>query len=176
MAQLGGRTIRTLVTSLEALSDDGKLVLMFDREESGNVRIRTRLPWESAWANNGSSFQLGARNARLLGKLFESSDVSYSRSELDEIETSDFTADAPPDSDAAAQAQADYEARCTELDIERARAANIQQEFILDHSRDKHITADVPGCPSCEAKVIPSVMPERPSDEDGESDPDDLPL
>ena len=63
MAQLGGRTIRTLVTSLEALSDDGKLVLMFDREESGNVKIRTRLPWESAWANNGSSFQLGARNA-----------------------------------------------------------------------------------------------------------------
>ena len=179
MAQLGGRSIRTLVTSLEALSDDGQFVLMFDTSGETGTVVKTRRPWESTWGSELPTFTLDRRSSQMLAKVLTGDDASYQRVDLEGIATSDFRGENPDTSAAAeAQAKADYEARCTELDIERARAANIQQEFILDHSRDKHVTGDVPGCPSCEAKVIPSVMPERDPglDSIGDDDAEDIPF
>jgi len=142
---------------LELLSDDGEHVLMLDSVDGlggGGVTFKTRRPWESAWGSH-PTFTVNSRDADLVAKLVANQDAKYVERQLANIVTSDFSGKDPnPPEDEAAKLE--YEARCTELDIERARAANIQQEFILDHSRDKHITADVTGCPTCEAKVIPS--------------------
>ena len=154
MAQLGGKAVRTVITQLELLADDGSFVLMLDAITDGGAALKVRRPWESTWGSY-PTFTITRRDADIVAKLIAGQDGNYVRTQLDELPTSDFTGvDPNPPEDVAAQAE--YEARCTELDIERARAANIQQEFILDHSRDKHITADVTGCPTCEAKVITS--------------------
>ncbi len=130
----------------------------------GGVKFRTRNPWDSAWGSAQATFTVNKPDADILAKLVGNQDASYQRSTLDAIDATDFHGTNPNEVNEEAVAR-EVEARCAQLDIERAKAANVQQEFILDHSRDKHITADVPGCPSCEAKVIPSAPIERSSDD-----------
>lgn len=179
MAQLGGKSVRTLITSLEVLSDDGQHVLMFDTLDGlggGGVKIRVRRPWESAWASDAPTFTLDKPDGEILSKIVGNLDAHYQRMTLDTITPTDFTGTNPDVANEAEVARR-VEERCSQLDIERAKAANIQQEFILDHSRDKHVRGDVPGCPSCEAKVIASVLPESPSTpSDDDVDEDGMPF
>lgn len=178
MAQLGGRTLRSLVTSLELLSDDEKLVLMLDRQEDGSVRVRTRKPWESTWASEGDSFTLKAADARSVSALFGSQDVSWSRSTWDEITTNDFSKPNPDEANEAEVAR-QVEERCSQLDIERAKAANIAEEMELlrltlvrDHSLDKHITAAVEGCGPCDSAILASTFPGESFESDADEDED----
>lgn len=69
------------------------------------------------------------------------------------ITTSTFEA---PDINEEAVAK-EVEARCSQLDIERAKAANIAEEkdllaqtLIVQHMDDKHIREFVVGCSKCE--------------------------
>jgi hypothetical protein len=168
-ARLGGRTIRTIITQLEVLSDDGSLVAMFDRGEDGSVLLRTRLPHESPWKSETPRFSITKNDALTLGHLLMSADAQYRRVVIDEIDSSDFTAPAPETPEPSGTT-----ADCTQLDIERARAQNITEERellrlsnIRDHSLDKHIGSAVEGCPSCDERV-------RPGHGDGSLPEDDL--
>lgn len=157
-AQLSGRQVRTLVTELELLSNDETLVLRFGRNEDGSIVISTRKPHEDYWTM-GTQFSVGSKDARFLGLLLKSEDVSYGRAALDEIPAAHVKREKPAD-----VLEAELREKigdCSELDIERAKAANIAEEKELlllqlkrDHSLDKH-NPRVDGCPSCENEIHP---------------------
>lgn len=157
-AQLSGRETRTLITALELLSDDEEQVLMLNRQEDGSVILRTRQPYENAWSASGPRYEVKAEDARRLSQLLGSQDI-YSSSYLDDIPAKKISRNKPPE---VVEAElANKPAECTELDIERAKAENlkeqreiVQLELERDHAQDKHITADVPGCPACERKDL----------------------
>lgn len=159
-AQLSGRATRTLITSMEVLSDDEKQVLMLDRQEDGSIIIKTRAPHESPYYSDGPRWEVKAKDARILGALLRSEDQQYSETMLKEISSSKVTRDKPPE--VIEKELREKIGDCSELDIERAKAANLVEEkanLLLglerDHALDKHITADVPGCPACERKTNP---------------------
>jgi hypothetical protein len=151
MAQLGGKSIRTTIQSLEVLSDDGKQVLMFDTLESG-VKIRVRAAHESPWGSH-PTWMVSKSDAEILAKIVGGHDAQYNLSALTAITSSDFTADDVT----GAAIDAAVEARCSQLDIERAKAANIAEEkdllvktLVVQHLDDKHMTASITGCELCE--------------------------
>jgi len=151
MAQLGGKSIRTVVTSLEILSDDGKQVLMLDAQDGG-VKIRVRQAFESAWGSyNGWTVSKG--DAEIVAKIVANHDAQYNLSALNAISSTDFTAEDVR----GAAIEKEVEARCSQLDIERAKAANIAEEkdllaktLVVQHLDDKHMTASITGCELCE--------------------------
>jgi len=187
--RLGGRRARTLLTSLELLSTEETDVLAFARNDNGSITVQSRKTYESAWAANGPRYEIKAEDARVLGSLLRSEDQSHMTSRIDQIDVSSFEGREP---DEVIEARLrEKVGDCTELDIERAKAANLAEqrkvvelEMERDHSLDRHVTGDVPGCPACDRKVIPSATPggwDR-SDEDtvnGTTDPntgEDLPF
>ncbi len=163
MASLGGRNLRTIVTSLEVLADNGEDVLMFDRIEEaqgGGVKIRTRKVWESPWSYDGATFMVGRTDADILAKIVGGTDAQYQLGALQSISASDFTGKNPNvvDEDAVAK---EVEARCSQLDIERAKAANLAEEkevlartLTVQHMDNKH-DRDVEGCVMCENRIRP---------------------
>lgn len=157
-ARLGGRSIRTIITALEVLSDDGSLVAMFSRSEDGSASLRTRLPHEPSWGGESPRFSITKADAATLGHLLMSADAQYRLTTLNDIDASTFTGPAPERPEPSGTT-----ADCTQLDIERARAQNITEERellrlsnIRDHGLDKHVRAEIQGCESCENVVIPS--------------------
>src|SRR5512139_4069658 len=93
MGQLGGKSVRTLVTSLEILSDDGEHVLMVDSVDGlggGGVKFRVRRPWDSTWGSGFPTFTVAARDADVVAKLVGNTDAQYVRTALDAIDSSDF--------------------------------------------------------------------------------------
>jgi hypothetical protein len=155
MAQLGGKAIRTTIQSLEVLSDDGKQVLMFDTLESG-VKIRVRQPFESPWGQH-PTWVVSKADAEILAKLVGGHDAQYNTTTLAAITSSDFTGE-----DVRGDAiEKEVEARCSQLDIERAKAANLAEEqanlamqLRIQHLDDKH-PQDVEGCTLCENRIRP---------------------
>jgi hypothetical protein len=159
-ARLGGRTVRSLITSLEVLSDDEKQVLMLDRQEDGSIVIKTRAPHESAWSSNGPRFEVKAADARMLGSMLRSEDQNWNRTALEEIETADFTA--PEPEEVIEKRLREKVGECSELDIERAKAANlaeqrknIELEMERDHALNKHVGYRIDGCPACGRAIYP---------------------
>lgn len=187
MATLGGRSSVTRLTALEVLSDDGTLVLMFDRQDdAGSMVIKTRKPWESAWSSDGTRFSVLSQEAKLLGQLLSNGDVSYSRAQIEAINASDFTAQAPI-SVPGDQVPTSTEGDCTPLDIERAKAQNLKEErenILLqmerDHALDHHVGAMVPGCPACDRRIRPGYgdgsLPASEPTTEPTDDPSDLPF
>lgn len=158
-ARLGGIATRTQITSLELLSDNGEQVLMLDRQEDGSIIVKTRKPHESAWGSNGPRYEVKASDARLLGAMLTSQDQRYNNHVIEDISTVDFTAPEPEDVIEARLREKVGD--CTQLDIERAKAANLAEEkanLLLqlerDHSLDKH-NPMVDGCPTCERAIYP---------------------
>jgi hypothetical protein len=180
MAQLGGRSIRTLITALEVLSDDEKNVLMVNRNEDGSVQIKTRLRYASSWGSEGPTFAVKAEDARTLALLLGSQDASYHRTKLDDISSSDFSAEKPQE---VLDAEAgETPGDCTELDIERAKAANLTEQRAIvelelrrDHALDKHVGWEVEGCPSCDRSIRPGDGSLQDRVQTGESHADDGP-
>lgn len=178
MATLGGKSIRTIVTSLEVLSDDGKHVLMLDQASSdGGVRIRVRKTHDSKWGYDHPTFTVSKQDAEIVTKIVGSSDAQYIAERLRSIDSTDFTAPAPIDPD---EVERKIEERCSQLDIERAKAANMEEEkalltkrLIVQHMDDKHIRESVVGCPKCDSaaeRAFSRVLPVE-----GAGDDRDLP-
>jgi len=152
MAHLGGKSIRTVVTSLEVLSDDGKMVLMLDGSGDGVV-IKTRKIHESTYAYDLPRWTVTKRDTEVLAFVITNRDAQYSATQIAEISSSDFEGENVD----AAEVEKQVEARCSQLDIERAKAENIREEaelvkrqLVVQHMDDKHISADAPGCEMCE--------------------------
>jgi hypothetical protein len=158
MATLAGRAIRTVIHSLEVVSDDSQTVLMLDRGTDGSVVLKIRKAHEDSWSATGPRFNVVQSDAAILAQAINGSDVQYSRKAVEEVPVADFRLPNPE------PVEDPNKPDCSQLDIERARAENLREErevladqFRLDHSRDKHYSANVVGCPTCEAKVIPSI-------------------
>ena len=144
-AKLGGRSVRTILTSLELLSDNGEQVLMFDRQEDGSIVIKARAPYETAWASSGPRFEVAKYDAILLGGMLQSSDQQYNSSRLENIDSQDFKA---PEPEEVIEARLrEKVGDCTELDIERAKAANLAEqrrniERCMDSNRQRRNESD----------------------------------
>jgi hypothetical protein len=190
-AQLSGRTLRTLLTELELLSNDETQVLTFLRNQDGTIVIRTRLPHEDYWSSSGARFEISEKDARTLGMLLKSEDVSYNRSTIEEISSTHLKREKP--AEILEKELREKIGDCSELDIERAKATRIAEEKDLlklqnsrDHALDKHIGQTVDGCVECENRIRPGygdgslreqddepVSPDAPVSDD--SQPEDLP-
>src|SRR6185503_18437358 len=96
-SKLGGKAVRTLITSLEVLSNDEQSVLMIDRQEDGSIVLKTRKVYENAWSSNGPRFEIEAKDARTLSYLMRSEDARYMEHVLEEIEVKDFSGPEPED-------------------------------------------------------------------------------
>jgi hypothetical protein len=164
MATLGGKSVRTVITSLEVLSDDRSLVLMLDSMDGlggGGIRIRTRKPWESQWSGSLATWTVGPSDAEIVSKIIANHDAQYQRSSLDAISSDDFSGDNPDIADAKL-VDAAVEARCSQLDIERAKAANMKEErellrtrMSVDHIGNKHGNYEIEGCEMCANRIRP---------------------
>ena len=157
MAQLSGRKFVSRILQLEVVSDDAKHVLVITRDDSpsGLTKLTVRKAWESLWGSDGPVFTLEPTQLGTIGMALSGADASWDVESVKRVKYDSFMADDPdpkPDPNRP---------DCSQLDIERAKAANmteqaalIKAEMVLDHSRDKHVTGDVTGCPSCENKHI----------------------
>lgn len=166
MAQLGGRNVRTLLTSLEVLSDDGKTVLMLDSADGlggGGCKIKVRKPFESTYAYDIPTFTLTKKDAETLSKVMLNGEIKYMIQTVEGIVEARFTAEDVN----GAEVEKQVEARCSQLDIERAKAANIEEEkdllaktLIVQHMDDKHVSISVDGCRYCEASIANVTQPD----------------
>lgn len=154
MAQLGGRQIRTTIQSLEILSDDGNHVIMIDQIPTGGTTVVIRKTYETAWANEGIKFTLPSRESRIIATAIGNTDAQYQYSDLMTVPSMDFRAENPEEAKS-------NEPDCTQLDIERAKAANLAEEkellrlnLIRDHTLDKHVGNRVEGCQECDSDFI----------------------
>ena len=86
-------------------------------------------------------------------------DAEYDRRALDKVSSTQFQIEQPkpveePEENCSPIAVADAQAAAALVEKEtKIEAAKF--EMRLDHTRDKHIRADVEGCPLCEGKVLP---------------------
>lgn len=156
MAHLSGVETKRTVESIEVVSDDSLRVFRFERTSTG-VRISERKAHQSYW--DAVTFAtLDRKDASLLNTLLGGGAV-YSDETFTELTNRNQRHVLPnpePEVDEAEQA------RCAELDIERAKAENLreQREIVLlelgrDHANDKHMARDVEGCVACENRIRP---------------------
>jgi len=158
MSQLSGRTFTTTITKLDITSADNTKVLMIQRDSMGGVSFRIRMSHQSSWdSSDEPRYEVSKDDARLLGILMKGEDASYSRPKLDEITYSEFKTPAPE-----THTEEEIRADCTQLDIERAKAANLAEERELlrltnerDHALDKHFDQQVDGCDACDRRIRP---------------------
>jgi hypothetical protein len=145
---------RLVIPQIEVVSDkqDGVLVIMHDENKA---TIIVRKPWESTWNATGPTFTIDKKDVPVITAAMAGGDAEWTMRDR-AITTSTFEA---PDINEEAVAK-EVEARCSQLDIERAKAANIAEEkdlltqtLVVQHMDDKHIREYVSGCPKCEASV-----------------------
>ena len=160
MGHLTGARTKRQITSVEVVSDDSQRVLRFIANESGSYSIEERAATDSEWSFKPFA-TIAKEDAAVIAVILKGGDTTYDNGVFDRAKSLSG-AHKLPEPESAKDAEGD----CTPLDIERAKAANLQEakqlvqlEMERDHSLDRHVGADVPGCPACERKVIPSVMP-----------------
>jgi hypothetical protein len=159
MARLEGRNTRTVFTNLEIVSDDGMRVIsietsaecthLFERDANNN-------PY--GWQNR-VKYTLDPDQRALVAKAISPVDVSYERKEIEKISSTRFQIPQPEpevieEENCSPIAIADAQAAAA-LVAKEARIEAVKFELRLDHTRDKHWSADVEGCPLCDAKIIP---------------------
>lgn len=168
-----GKTTRETIESIEIVSDDMTQVMVLERD-GDNLRIKMRDATGSRWDLKEFA-KLTPRDRQAVGVIFDGGQIqSWQRTYLDDITDQSFSMPKPPEPEDEATGD------CTPLDIERAKAANLEEEranialqMELDHSRDKHVTADVPGCPACDRKYIPGPPKVSYTDEQGQDRDED---
>lgn len=159
MATLTGKRQRTVVDQIEIVMRDreeGEHVLVVTRDPSAKTTtISVRRPWEGAWDSSGGKATLTDAEANIVAAVVTGGDQGY---RLDSLKAIDYSTYSAQDVNAKA-VEAEVEARCSQLDIERAKAANIREEkealvlsLTVQHMDDKHITRSVDGCPICELR------------------------
>lgn len=154
MAHLTGRSIKTVINTVEIVSDDTSQVISINRHEDGSVSLTIRSAYKSNW-DTSSQFSVSKADASLLGIALSGNDAQYVTEKVKSIPSASFKVDNPnPEPDP-------NKPDCTQLDIERAKAENLKEERELlalsnerDHALDKHVGAVIPGCPACERKYI----------------------
>lgn len=153
MASLMGLRKRLTVPQIEVVSDKHDGVLVIQHNEQG-ATITVRKPWEATWNASGPSFTVEKKDVPVIVAALQGGDAEWTMRDRI-IPTDTFTAE---DVNEAAVAK-EVEARCSQLDIERAKAANIAEEkealtlaLKVQHMDDKHITRSVDGCPICEMR------------------------
>jgi len=162
MAQLTGKNIRTEIKQLEIVSDDGKRVITIEQTSDGNVQLIERDANDEPWAWDGRTiYTLESDQRTLVTTAISKADASYYRDRLDKVVSTRFQIPQPvveevkEDCSPIAVADAQAAAALTEKE---ARIEAVKFEMRLDHTRDRHVSADVEGCPLCDAKVIPHVL------------------
>jgi hypothetical protein len=163
MGHLTGAAVTRLLKSIEIVSDDSQRVLRVQPRDGGGVLFSIRDATDSQWSYKDFAV-LDPQSAKVVAAVLSGGgDLAYSYG-IDEtvanVPTNPHVLPKPE------EAKAEGEGDCTPLDIERAKAANLQEakqlvqlEMERDHSLDRHVTGDVPGCPACDRKVIPSAWP-----------------
>lgn len=157
MGQLTGISKRTTVQYIEVVADDSSAVLMISTH-GDRVTLQTRLPHEDRWSHAKTpEFTIQSGDKSLLASIINGADVSWQRTKLDEISGAAFSLPNPnPEPDE------DEQRRCAELDIERAKAANLAEEKALlqtrmsvDHINNKHGNYEIAACELCEMRIRP---------------------
>jgi hypothetical protein len=153
MGHLSGIETKRTVSDIEVVSDDLQRVLRFSLTSTG-ITIAERKAHQSYW-DTTTIATLDKKDASLLNTLIGGGFV-YSDSTFEALTNRNVRHQLP---DPNPPVDEDEQRRCSELDIERAKAANLaeQKELLTlenerDHANDKHITSDVPGCPACERR------------------------
>lgn len=188
MAQLTGKTVRTEIRQLEIVSDDGKRVITIEHANNGDTQLVERDANDEPWAWDGrTTYTLKANQRDLVTTAINKSDASYYRERLDDVPVTRFQieqpkAEEPEPENCSPIAIADAQAAAA-LTAKEARIEAVKFELRLDHTRDRHASADVEGCPLCDAKVIPSARAVVPDDydmtieaEEDQADKIDLPF
>jgi len=174
MGHLSAAKLKQQVTSVEVVSDDSQRVLRFSGgPDSFTIAIRDAT--ESEWS--ATTFAtLSREDAKLVSVVLSGADLDYQPGVVEQVKGVKAVHRLP----APEVEKGPLDGDCTPLDIERAKAENLKEEreniqlqMERDHSLDRHASGDVPGCPACDRKVIPSAMPE---DRSADADPEDLPF
>lgn len=157
MAALAGRSVHTRISELEIVSEDEQNVLRIQHTSDGGTTLMARKAWDSRW-ESFASWSIKQGDVSVVAAAITGSDVSWDRTSIDAISATSFKRDAPDNVEKAVEEALNAEkGRCSELDIERARAANLVEQrdilrvqMLVDHANDKHIHAAYEGCPKCE--------------------------
>jgi len=157
MGTLTGLTKTTHIERIEVVSIERDWVMVVERRKDANATTVTiRKASESTWNATGPVFTIEDKDTSLVSAAILGQDAGWQLRDR-AIEVATFTAEDINEKAVAAE----VEARCSQLDIERAKAANIAEERELlrlslkrDHSLDKHITAYVEGCESCDSGIV----------------------
>jgi hypothetical protein len=188
MAQLTGKVVRTEITQLEIVSDDGKRVITIEKQFDGSTKLVERdaneLPY---YGYNRTEYTIEPEQRGIIALAITQLDATYDRSKLDKISHTRFQIEQPEpekveEENCSPIAIADAQAAAA-LVAKEARIETLKFELRVDHTRDRHATGDVEGCPLCDAKVIPSARAVVPDNydmtleaEDDQADKIDLPF
>lgn len=156
MATLMGLQQRLVLPRVEVVSDKQDGVLVIERAPGNNyVTITIRKPWEATWNASGPSFQIEDPDVTLIAAALSGHDAAWTIRNR-RIPSDTFAA---PDVNEDAVAK-EVEARCSQLDIERAKAVNLEEEKALlrtrmsvDHVNDKHGNYEIDGCELCQMRT-----------------------
>jgi hypothetical protein len=159
MGRLTAAHTKRAITSVEVVSNDSLRVLRFVASEAGHFDIDTRDATESEWSFKTFA-TLGKEEAEVIATILSGGTIGqWSSALLSRIEGIPTTTHNLPKPE---EAKDPMSGDCTPLDIERAKAENlreakelIQLEMERDHALDRHVGADVTGCPACDRKVLP---------------------
>ena len=155
MSQLTGKNIRTEIRQLEIVSDDGKRVITIDWMPDGSTKLIERDANDQPYGwENRTTYTLEPEQKNMVSVAIQHADASYNRANLDKITPTRFQIPQPepePEENCSPIAIADAQA-ASALTVKEARIEAVKFELRLDHARDKHISADVEGCPVCDAK------------------------
>jgi hypothetical protein len=162
MAHLTAPSTKRTISEVEIVSDDSMQVIKVYTDGEG-AGISIRAATDSSWGATRIA-TLDKRSAEVIATVLQGGTISEYGS------VKELIAGLPTTSHSIEKPVAEkgpMDGDCTPLDIERAKAENlreakelVQLEMERDHSLDRHATGDVPGCPACDRKVIPSVMPD----------------
>lgn len=161
MGHLTGARTKREITQVEVVADDSQRVLRFRASESGSFSIEIRDATASEWSYE-SFATLDKDDATIVARVMSGGIIAYD-AEFDRVKAIGDAHSLPKPEDVKGPMDGD----CTPLDVERAKAENlreakelVQLEMERDHALDRHVTGDVPGCPACDRRVIPSAMPD----------------
>ena len=159
MAHLTAPATKNIITEVEVVSDDSKQVIKF-YGSADEITISIRDATDSYWSFKRIA-TLDKRSAEVIATILQGGEISKYGSVSDAIKGLPTTAHTLEKPEAEKPVT---DSDCTALDIERAKAENLREskaiielELERDHSLDRHVTGDVPGCPACDRKVIPSI-------------------
>ena len=165
MSQLTGKIVRAEIKQLEIVSDDGKRVITIEPRSDGSTKLVERDANDTPYGwQNRTEYTLEDEQKTVVTLAILHNDASYDRPALDKITSTRFQIPQPEpekveEENCSPIAVADAQA-ASALAVKEARIEAVKFEMALDHSRDRHASGDVNGCPKCDAKVYPSAYPE----------------